>query len=732
MKLFDLSRLGVLPVNLSRRGFLGAAGASALVLAVGLPAKAVRAQAQETAGAFVPAFLALNKDGTALLRSPYVEGGQGIYTALAQIVGEELDLEPARFVVETAPPGNDYLLIGGYRFTGGSFSVRSSYDTMRRLGASARAMLIAAAADHLGVETSALSTEPGFVVDTASGQRLPYGDLAEAAMEQTVPAGVPLRDPASFRWIRQPVARLDMRAKSTGQARYSIDVVVEDMLLAAVQHAPRLGLRPKEITNRAEIEKLPGVHSIHLLDGAVAVVADRFWRARAAAEQAAVTWEPGESKWPMSEDFSSDGFRATLAAAKGPGIEVEAEGDAEAALVNAEKVIEATYDAPFLAHAQLEPASATARFNPDGTLDLWIPNQAPEQFQTAAAAQTGRQPDQIRIHSQMLGGFFGRHFLYPTANPYPQAIELAKATGRPIKLIWTREEEMLRDATRPLGLARFRGAVGPDGKPVALAIEVPGEGPGGRWFGQPAGEDGTAHEGLSGKPYAIANRRVGHIPVPNPAVIGFWRSVGHSMHDFFYEGFLDELAEEGDQDPFALRRELVAGSPRHVTLLDAVAELSGGWKRGPFEAEDGTKRARGVALASPFGSEVATISEISLADGEVRVHDVWVAIDPGSMVNPAIIEAQVTSAVALGLSQTLVEQYVYEGGEPQARNFDGYPILTPDRMPRVHVRVIESGAPMGGIGEPGLPGVGPSVVNALAALTGQRVRGLPLANLRLG
>ncbi|TIW40132.1 MAG: xanthine dehydrogenase family protein molybdopterin-binding subunit, partial [Mesorhizobium sp.] len=236
---------------------------------------------------------------------------------------------------------------------------------------------------------------------------------------------------------------------------------------------------------------------------------------------------------------------------------------------------------------------------------------------------------------------------------------------------------------------------------------------------------------IAGKVYAIPNRRVGQIHVDDPAIIGFWRSVGHSMNDFFYETFFDEMADAGRQDPYELRLRLLADSPRHSNLLQAVAELSGGWKRGPFTAEDRTRRARGVAMASPFGSEVATIAEVSLRDGGVVVHDVWVAIDPGSIVNPAIIEAQVNSAVALGLSSALLEEAIYVDGMPQARNFDGYPILSPDRMPRVHVRIVESGAPMGGIGEPGLPGVPPAVVNAASVLTGQRIRSLPLSKLDL-
>ncbi|WP_306151286.1 molybdopterin cofactor-binding domain-containing protein [Roseovarius sp. MMSF_3281] len=714
------------PLNVSRRGFL--AGTGALVLSVSLPTRNARAQGE---AAPVDAYLALNTDGTATLQSPFIEGGQGVFSALAQIVGEELDLEPSQIAVECAPPGDAYKTIDGARFTGGSLSIRSSYTLMRTLGASARTMLVQAAADAWGVEAGEVTTEPGTILHEASGRQAGFGDFAEAAMDMPVPTGVSLRDPVEFRWIRQPLPRYDVRSKSTGQAEYSIDVQIDGLLNAAVRHAPRLGLTPSSVENLDEVEAMRGVHSVHMLDGAVAVVADKFWQARRAVESAKIAWEAGDSNYPMPADFSSTEFRDVLRAEAGPGVEVEAEGDAPQALENAETVIEAEYDAPFLVHGQLEPPSTTARFNKDGTLDLWLPNQAPEMFQGAAAGAAGIPAENIRIHSQLLGGFFGRHFLYADASPFPQAIQLARATGRPVKVLWTREEEFLRDANRPMAVARFRGAVDANG-PAALAIEAVGEAPIGRWYGASPGQDGSAHEGLSGKPYAIGNRRVGHVFVQNPAMIGFWRSVGHSMNDFFYESFLDELAEAAGRDPFEMRHDLLEGSNRHRTLLETVADLSGGWQGTAFDAEGGERRARGVAMASPFGSETATIAEVSLDGGAVRVHQVWVAIDPGQIVNPAVIEAQVQSAVALGVSQTLVEELVYDDGEPQARNFDLYPILRPDQMPEVHVRIVESGATMGGVGEPGLPGVAPAIVNAVANLTGQRVRSLPLSKYDFG
>ncbi|MER2300018.1 MAG: molybdopterin cofactor-binding domain-containing protein, partial [Pseudomonas sp.] len=529
----------------------------------------------------------------------------------------------------------------------------------------------------------------------------------------------------------KPVPRLDAYDKSTGKAQYCIDIKVDGMLHAAVQHAPRLGMTVGSLRNEAQVQAMKGVHSVHQLQGAVAVVAERWWHAKRAVEAIQVDWkEPGADSQvrAMPADFSSDGWREHLANAQGPARDDEHEGDVESALANAKTTVQASYQNQYLNHAQLEPPSAIARFNPDGTLEVWLPNQAPDMFRDDIAKRTGLDAAQITLHSPLLGGFFGRHFLYDSANPYPQAIALAKAVNRPVKLIWSREEEFLRDVLRPVAVVKFRAALDADGLPVALEAISATEGPTEALAGKQGEKvDPTAVEGLSGKAYAIANKRVAQIYVKGPAMLGYWRSVGNSLNDFFYESFLDELADKGGKDPYELRLHLLRDNQRLTNLLHAVAELSGGWKRGPFTAEDGSRRARGIAMASPFGSQAAAIAEVSIENGQVKVHDIWQAIDPGSIVNPSIIEHQVNSAVALGLSQTLVEEAVFIDGKPRARNYDLYPILPPSRMARVHVRIVESGAKMGGIGEPPLPAVAPAVANAVAQLTGQRVRSLPLS-----
>ncbi|WP_207869802.1 xanthine dehydrogenase family protein molybdopterin-binding subunit [Pseudomonas sp. 51_B] len=725
-------------VNLSRRRFLAGTAVGALVLGFGLPLGSARVQAATPAtaerGTQVPAFLEIRPDGKVRLLSPFMEGGQGPFTAMAQIVGEELDVDPVNFLVESAPPGEAYVVMeNGMRITGGSMSVRMSYPTMRRLGALGRAMLLQAAAEQWRVPVDELTTEPGKVVHANSGRSLAYGELAGRAMDLPVPdpGSVKLRDPSQFRWIGKPVPRLDAYDKSTGKAQYCIDIKVDGMLHAAVQHAPRLGMTVGSLRNEAQVQGMKGVHSVHQLPGAVAVVAERWWHAKRAVEAIQVDWkEPGADSQvrAMPADFSSDGWREHLANAQGPARDDEHEGDVESALANAKTTVQASYQNQYLNHAQLEPPSAIARFNPDGTLEVWLPNQAPDMFRDDIAKRTGLDAAQITLHSPLLGGFFGRHFLYDSANPYPQAIALAKAVNRPVKLIWSREEEFLRDVLRPVAVVKFRAALDADGLPVALEAISATEGPTEALAGKQGEKvDPTAVEGLSGKAYAIANKRVAQIYVKGPAMLGYWRSVGNSLNDFFYESFLDELADKGGKDPYELRLHLLRDNQRLTNLLHAVAELSGGWKRGPFTAEDGSRRARGIAMASPFGSQAAAIAEVSIENGQVKVHDIWQAIDPGSIVNPSIIEHQVNSAVALGLSQTLVEEAVFIDGKPRARNYDLYPILPPSRMARVHVRIVESGAKMGGIGEPPLPAVAPAVANAVAQLTGQRVRSLPLS-----
>jgi len=722
--------------NVSRRGAFAAAGA--LVLAAQIPARAQPAQPLPHATK-VSSYFTVNADGTCHIQNPFVEGGQGIDTAVVQILAEELDASPDCFTISCAPPGPDYaVLFGGqFRFTGGSFSVRASYAHFRKLGATARAMLLTAAAGQLGVPVAELTTANGQVLHAGSGRALEYAALAATAAHLPVPPDAEPKSPADFHTIGQALPRLDVRAKSTGQTRYAIDHSLPGMLQAAVVHGPRAGDEPTGVANEASVRAMPGVFGIHRLPGAVAVTANSFWRARRAVEALEVTWAATAASVP--ESFTETAMLGTLKQAIGqPGRVAEEEGDLAAGMAAAVRTVEAEYDAPYLAHAQLEPPSALARFHADGALEIWAPNQAPEVFQAIAAGVSGLAPERIMIHSPPLGGFFGRHLPYGADIPMAQAVLLARETGRPVKMIWTREEEFGRDAYRPLAHARLKAGLDSQGNLVALEVIGAGEGPTMRHTPDmlgPRGIDDSVMEGLTGKPYRVPHARVTFVPQRHPAGVnvGYWRSVGHSMNEFFFESFLDEVAHAAGRDPFMFRQALLQHSPRHLNLLQAVADLAGApGGAAPYEHADGTRRARGLSMASPFGSHTATLAEASIAEGAVRVHELWIAIDPGSIVNPGIIRQQVEGAAALGLSSALFEQMTFEAGRPQQRNFDTYPVLRRDSMPKVNVRIVESGAPMGGVGEPGLPGVLPAVANAVFNLTGQRVRSLPLSRTRLG
>jgi isoquinoline 1-oxidoreductase beta subunit len=474
---------------------------------------------------------------------------------------------------------------------------------------------------------------------------------------------------------------------------------------------------------------MPGVMSVRRVPGGVAVVADSFWRARQAVTALEITWSQGT----MASDFSSDFQLARMKRGFArPGAAAEEIG-AQPPLQAAARVIEAEYDAPYLAHATMEPQNATARFNPDGTLDVWVGNQGPDFFAAGAAEAGGVALDKVTIHTPYLGGGFGRR-LYYGMEATTQAVLLAKAEGAPVKVVWHREEDFARDHFRPLSTAKLRAGLDAKGVLTGLDITAVGEGPMGRHnaaaLANPAVDESVV-EGLTAKPYAIANRRVGYVKVRQPPSIGFWRSVGHSANAFFYECFLDEIAAAGGKDPLEFRLSLLRDARRQEAVLKAVVELAGGWKTQSYEV-DGASRALGVAMSSAYGTEVAVIAEISASAGEVTVHHVWIAVDPGSVVNPALVVAQMQSGVAMGCSIALLEQVTFHDGWIEQSNFDTYPFLSPDRMPQVHVRILESGAPMGGIGETGVPAVVPAIVNAVATLTGQRVRTLPLSKTKIG
>lgn len=712
----------------SRRAFLkvSATAAGGALFAFTLPAP-LRAQNATGSGRAadaieVTAFLRIEPDGRIVFLNPFIEMGQGTYTAIPQIVAEELDAPLSAFTVEQAPHGDAYKVMNfgePIRFTGGSLSVAASYETMRKAGATARAMLLAAAAQELGVPVAELRTADAAVHHDPSGRSLGYGALAPLTVGATPPETIALKDPKDFTLIGTDAPRTDSLAKATGTAQFGVDVRIDGMLYAAIAHPPTLGGRATAF-DAASISRLPGNPQAFAVGDAVAVVADSWWRAKKALEAMEIDWDAG----PYTA-LSTEGLvLSALSRLDAAEIEAEAEGDAAGALAGAAKRITADYVQPFLAHATMEPQNCTAHVRADAC-EVWSPNQGADFVAMTAAQITGLPLDAITVHTPYLGGGFGRRFVLDFT---AQAVTLSKLTGRPVKLVWTREEDLRNDPYRPMAAIRMRGGLDAQGRPVALHVTTVTEGPASRLMPgllRADGLDPTAVEGLVKQPYAIANRRTDFVKGGFPMVpVGFWRSVGGALNAFPYESFMDELADAAGVDPVEFRLSLLEPGSNEHALLTRVTAMAA-YRPGAFEV-DGERRALGAAMHESFGSLVAEIAEVSLRDGRPKVHRVWAAIDLGKVVNPAIVRAQVMSAVNYGLSAALHEEVSIEGGKVVKGNFDAYSILTPDEAPDVIVDVVTSDRAMGGVGEPGTPPIAAAVCNALFKLTGQRIRRLPL------
>jgi len=717
----------IVNVSMSRRQFLGlgAAGAGVFVLGMSLPlgSKFTRAAVNKSDDGSLNACMAIREDGSVIFQNPFSEMGQGTYTSIPAIVAEELDINMDVITVEQAPHGPEYQIMfnNTVRFTGGSRSVRSSYDTMRKAGATARQMLIEAAAKEWNVAAGECTTEPGYVIHTASGKRAGYGELAPLAATLQPTAEVKLKDPADFRLIGKPLKRTDSLAKATGTAEFGIDVQVDGMLHAAVKQCPVFGGKVKTF-DASRVMKMPGVVAVEEIPNGIAVIADHYWNAKQALEKLPVEFDNGSNA-----GFSSTAYLEKLKTRlDDPGITAEEEGDVITALDNAAKTISADYHVPFLAHATLEPMNCTALVETDHCT-VWAPNQGADFVAGVTKEITGLPLEAIDVHTPFLGGGFGRRFIMDYT---VQAVTLAnKHRGRPIKVIWTREEDTQHDYYRPLTAARYRAGLDENGSAVAIHITTVGEGPMGRLnpgFLENPKIDTTVIEGAEKQPYGIPNKRLDYVhETVAPVPLGYWRSVAHSLNGFFKESFIDEMAHAAEVDPVEFRRGLLTDAPRYKKVLDNVVRMAG-WKAGTRKV-NGSERAMGVALHESFGTLVAEIADVSIEDGEVTVHDVWCTVDCGFAINPAIVTMQMESGIAYGLSATLAEEITMKDGKVEQTNFNSYPILPPDKMPRVHVEIINSGANLGGIGEPGTPPIAPAVCNALFTLTGQRIRSLPLS-----
>ena len=694
--------------KLSRRAFMtltGVAG-TGLLLGMKLPVRA-RPWAPADAAFQPSAYLGIEPDGRIIVHVGFSEMGQGVLTSLPMLIVEELDGDWNAVESVHADANPKY----GRQSTGGSSAVRSSMEAMRTIGASARAMLVQAAAEEWGVDVGALTTENSQVRHAASGRSASYGELARAAAAVAVPEDVPLKAQADFKLLRTPAPRLDLPPKVDGSGVFGVDVRVEGMLFGTVVHCPYFGGTVGRFDDAAA-RAVQGVVDVFPVSQGVAVVGESTWAAFAGARELEIEWD---------RDFasSSNEIRATMEAlAKQVDAPVAREdGDVEAALEIAATRLEAEYAVPYLAHACMEPMNATADVRED-SCELWAPTQSPQAAQATAARITGLETEQVTAHVTLLGGGFGRR----AENDFiVDAVECSQHVGRPVQVTWTREETTRIDFYRPATFNTFEAGLGSDGLPVAWRHRIVAPSIISRFRGRPNnGIDFTSVEGAANLPYHIPNVHVSLVQADVGVPVGWWRSVGSSQNAFITESFIDELAHAAGQDPYEYRRALLSEHPRHLGVLDAVARESGWGSALP------AGRARGIAVAESFGTFVAQVVEVSLEGGQVRVHSGTTAIDCGQYVNPDTIEAQVESAIVYGLSAALYGEITLVDGRVEQGNFNDYPVLRMPEMPTIDVHILDTGEAPGGIGEPGTPPIAPAVTNALFALTGVRVRELPI------
>lgn len=700
---------------------IGAALGGGLLVAFHCPSLARASLASPAASAdelVANAFVRIAPSGAVTVIINKAEMGQGVCTSLAMLLAEELDADWSKVGFEFAPVDPVYAHPGyGIQMTGGSTSTLGMSEPMRRAGAAARAVLVAAAARRFGVEPSACRTEPGVVVHDASGKRAGYGELADEAAGIEPPAEPALKDPAQFRLIGKPLARLDTPDKVRGTARFALDVALPGMRTALVAHPPTFGGKARAVRSAAALA-VPGVEKVVDVGSGVAVVASGFWAAKRGRDALEIDWEPGPSASLSTERLRED-YRAR---SRQPGLVAQSRGDAEGALASAATRLEADYELPYLAHAPMEPLNCVVDLRAD-SMELWVGTQFQTLDHAAAARTAGLPPESVKLHTTFLGGGFGRR-ANPVSDYVVEAVKIAREVRAPLKLVWTREDDMRSGYYRPLWHSRVRGGLDASGAIRGWAHTIVGQsfiqGTPFEGFIIHDGIDSTSVEGAEDIPYAIDDVLVDLHTTEVAVPTLWWRSVGHSHTAFVVESFLDELAHAAGVDPLELRRRLLAGAPRHLGVLERAAREAG-WGERPPEG-----RARGLAVHHSFESYVAMVAEVSLQDGKPRVHRVTVAVDCGRVVNPDTVEAQLQGAVGFGLTAALYGEISLVEGRVQQSNFHDYRMLRMHEMPAVAVHVVPSEEHSTGVGEPGVPPVAPALCNALFALTGKRVRRLPL------
>lgn len=664
------------------------------------------------------AFIEIGADETVTILVNKSEMGQGVYTSLPMLVAEELECEWSKIRVESAPVEAVYNHTAfGIQMTGGSTSVSSEWERLRKLGAAAREMLIGAAAAIWEVDNSSCRAENGKVIHR-SGKTFTYGELAAKAAALPPPQEVPLKDASAFKIIGKPMLRLDTPEKVNGRAVFGLDAKIEGMLTAVVARSPVFGGKVKSFS-ASKAKAVPGVKEVVQVESGVAVLGADFWSANLGRRALEVVWDEGPHA-----GLSTAGMREDYARlARTPGALARKEGDGEATLAKAAQKIEAEYEVPYLAHAMMEPLNCLVDLR-DHSCEIWTGTQFQTVDQAAAARVAGLKPEEVKIHTLFLGGGFGRR-ANPHADFVTEAVQVAKAAKKPVKVVWTREDDIKGGYYRPMWYDRIRAGLDEKKNLIAWQHTVVGQSIlKGSPFEKGLAHDGidiTSVEGAEDLPYEIPSILVDlHSPVLKVPV-QWWRSVGHSHTGFVVESFMDEVAHAAGKDPFEFRRDLLAKHLRHKGVLELAAQKAGWGKPLPPD------RARGIAIHESFGSFVAQVAEVSVNPaGKVRVHRVVCAIDCGRFVNPDMIAAQMEGGIVYGLSAALYGAITFKNGRVEQRNFNDYPVLRINEMPMVEVHIMQSQEEPGGVGEPGVPPIAAAVANAVFALTGKRIRRLPI------
>ena len=708
--------------GLDRRSFLkaGAALGGGLALTIALPAvlRPVWAAAAASSSFAPNAFIRIDRQGVVTLVMPMVEMGQGTYTSLPMLLAEELEVDLDQVRLEHAPPndalyGNSILHV---QTTGLSTSIRAFWTPLRQAGAVGRTLLIAAAAKRWGVDPGTCRAQHG-VVSNAEGARLSYGELVDAAATLPVPApdSVALKDPRNFRLIGTPAKRLDTPDKVNGRAQFGIDAKVPGMKIAAIAISPVFGGKVKTV-NEPAARAVKGVRQVVRIDNAVAVVADHMGAAKKGLAAAVIQWDEG----PHARVNSADIVSQLEQASKQSGVIGRNDGDAQKALAGATRRIEAIYQVPFLAHAAMEPMNCTVHVRKDGC-DVWVGTQAPTVTQAAVAEITGLPKEAVKIHNHLLGGGFGRR-LEPDGSVL--AVRIAQQVDGPVKVVWSREEDIQHDMYRPYYYDQLSAGLDPAGRPVAWTHRICGSSVVARFAPQAFqnGYDFDAFEGAAQPPYAFSNIHVDFVRVEPPGIpTAFWRSTGPSHNIFVIESFIDELAAAAKQDPVAYRKALLTQNPRALGVLTLAAEKAG-WG-GALPA----RRGRGVSVHFALGSYFAQVAEVEVAaDGSIRVHRLVCAVDCGVVVNPDTIAAQVEGGSLYGLTAALHGAITLKNGRIEQSNFHDYRPMRMGEIPLIETHLVKSTEPPGGVGELATPAAGPAVANAIFAAIGRRLRTLPI------